>query len=450
MVSSTDSLPHTFASFLILSSYLNRVIQELIRSRQKYCIIGLHRFEWFPFIMITFKAHLKTCDLDFAAAANRTLWLLGQLDDIAKQRPATLLSLLYFTRSFKATDPRDHVFALLGLASDSNDFPEPNYEMTVEQLYQAISSSLVRQGNGFLMLRLAGIRPTNLHMPSWVVDWRDLDIHYSCKQFTSFCSGGSDGRVELGTDPSIIHVLGKITDRVVAAGQPFKTGKSLWERLEEYIVDCTTAFQDLYECATGTLAIQKDLASLISFDMKCDTNYKFQEACLFTQEHHQDQQCQDMVALDDSTFKQVSLMYYRFYLKKLDRWLSKINKRGRMGRLSRFGHRLKLVETPRTLAEDAIADGIAKTSAEENCLRYKFFHDSTRPIITEKGRLSLAPFLTEKGDVVCVIHGAKAPFVLRPCEDGTYRIVGEAYVRDIMFGEALKEDDCPVAEILIR
>lgn len=75
---------------------------------------------------------------------------------------------------------------------------------------------------------------------------------------------------------------------------------------------------------------------------------------------------------------------------------------------------------------------------------------STRIIVTRKGRLGLAPSVSQPGDVVAIIQGARAPFVLRQCDDRRrFHIVGQAYVRNLMSGEALERRGFSFKDFLI-
>ena len=152
----------------------------------------------------------------------------------------------------------------------------------------------------------------------------------------------------------------------------------------------------------------------------------------------------------DGTPKQIALIYSRFLLNKVDKWISCRGQRFGVSHLSTLCQKIRPVETPRILAEDGVINGFKKTPLDGALRRLNFFRPTTRPIMTHNRRLGLAPALTEVEDVVCVILGAKAPFILRPSADGTYKIVGEAYVRDIMFGETLTDDQYPLDDILIR
>jgi hypothetical protein len=59
-----------------------------------------------------------------------------------------------------------------------------------------------------------------------------------------------------------------------------------------------------------------------------------------------------------------------------------------------------------------------------------------RLIITSRGFLAMCPRATQKDDLICVLRGGKAPFVLRK-EGKHYTLIGECYVDGIMYGEIL-------------
>ena len=63
--------------------------------------------------------------------------------------------------------------------------------------------------------------------------------------------------------------------------------------------------------------------------------------------------------------------------------------------------------------------------------------DRRRLGITRRGHLMLGPEIAETGDLVCVVFGAKTPYVFRRLTDGTYQYIGDCYVHGIMDGEAM-------------
>lgn len=62
-------------------------------------------------------------------------------------------------------------------------------------------------------------------------------------------------------------------------------------------------------------------------------------------------------------------------------------------------------------------------------------------IKTRQGRLGIAPSHAEIGDCICILFGCNVPILLRKDLFGTYQLVGESYIYGIMDGEALDVRD---------
>jgi hypothetical protein len=113
-----------------------------------------------------------------------------------------LLTLLHRFRSWEATNPRDKVYALLGLGADSNDSGElqPDYNLPVAQLYQNVAEYMLSRYNSPSVLTYAmpkrepqaapaepegwvswlwhQFQPPEIvrnvrEIPSWCPDWRE-------------------------------------------------------------------------------------------------------------------------------------------------------------------------------------------------------------------------------------------------------------------------------------
>jgi hypothetical protein len=87
----------------------------------------------------------------------------------------SLLPLLQVTRHHQATNPIDYIYGLFGVAMDAVDFQEPNYSLSVAEVYTQIVLNWIRRDNnlkfleGFSMSRQ--IEPGSLGLPSWVPNW---------------------------------------------------------------------------------------------------------------------------------------------------------------------------------------------------------------------------------------------------------------------------------------
>lgn len=53
--------------------------------------------------------------------------------------------------------------------------------------------------------------------------------------------------------------------------------------------------------------------------------------------------------------------------------------------------------------------------------------------VFDAGFFGLGPPDIQIGDMVCLFYGAQTPFVIRPCEGGRFRLVGDAFVKDVMY-----------------
>ncbi len=60
--------------------------------------------------------------------------------------------------------------------------------------------------------------------------------------------------------------------------------------------------------------------------------------------------------------------------------------------------------------------------------------------ITAKGRMGLVLDSANEGDDICILCGGLAPFVVRQVHHG-YSTVGEAYIRGVMYGETMNDND---------
>lgn len=71
---------------------------------------------------------------------------------------------------------------------------------------------------------------------------------------------------------------------------------------------------------------------------------------------------------------------------------------------------------------------------------FQYYCNNRRFFVTEGGYWGIGPAAMQKGDVCAVLIGADVPFVLRPtATEGTYRLVGQAYIYGIMYGEVMQQ-----------
>jgi hypothetical protein len=85
----------------------------------------------------------------------------------------------------------------------------------------------------------------------------------------------------------------------------------------------------------------------------------------------------------------------------------------------------------------------AQTPTDGGAARFlvRFWTDRVSHVLflTRSGMFGLGPTGMRADDVVVVLHGSSVPFVLRPAEDGLWRLVGECYIYDVNEGRAVRE-----------
>ncbi|KAK5709982.1 hypothetical protein LTR17_019311 [Elasticomyces elasticus] len=104
-------------------------------------------------------------------------------------------------KSFEASDPRDYIFALLGLTNcvsgnpsaspvDQDTYKRPlpfsvDYTMSVSEVFQQATKYILNSDRSLLLLSESGssnLPPSDPLLPSWTIDWRTWRRHRSFSQ----------------------------------------------------------------------------------------------------------------------------------------------------------------------------------------------------------------------------------------------------------------------------
>jgi hypothetical protein len=70
-------------------------------------------------------------------------------------------------------------------------------------------------------------------------------------------------------------------------------------------------------------------------------------------------------------------------------------------------------------------------------------------ILTEDQKLGLTNWSAEKDDVVAVLHGSGVPIILRNIANNLYEVIGQAYIEDIMSGNAVTWEEDAADEFIL-
>lgn len=348
---------------------------------------------------------------------------------IAKHRearmPHSLQELLLFCRGFEATDNRDIIFALLGIASESgNHVLPPSYGSSVEEVFTMWTRDLMISDNLLTLLHAAGIgNPRVLKkLPSWVPDltvkFESSDAKttvFGQKAFAGLYKAGGAFEVSVRSDyeKNQLIVKGEIIDTVdyVAPPRP-----AVRDHEEVSIMRPDRIRRNKW--AQDTMALIKSL-------LPYPTGESFHD------------------------------VYWRTLIANMDLDMT-VPPPGFFDNFDRYIEWDELAVDCKSRDETRERGEAAGITLEDRVKHSKFDfstpHVGNRVLFTTSfGYAGLGPPEFEKGDLVCIVHGAAAPFLLRKStgppieddesaegqEDQTYVLVGECYIHGLMDGEGM-------------
>lgn len=392
------------------------VFQEAVVSPKIVFLMGSYHFPWDQVVRILFL--FQTSDsAKFTARMRRTFELLGRMNSsrhlYAEQKKIPLAILLKEGSGAKCSNPRDLIYSLLGMAEEEKTAVPIDYTVPVSTLFVDTTRFLVRRHKNLAVLATIEDMRIATNLPSWTPDWsfgtfaHCLDITPEVRPSYYNAAKGFAHRALLSEVSTYLVVNGKVVDSV------------------QEVLDHN--FENLH-CE--------------------DILNKFPVKKVFENLH--------------------SYLERRAYLKPPHRTLLAAVIRSMIG-----GHILFAsdVEYLRRLPPDAdVAEMFVEYSEKllllsttethrEMSWHGKSFQDSPElQVITtmiliatnvcEKRRIvfnrrfpiGLAPRNTRPGDLICILHGATVPCVLRP-EGEFFRWIGNCYVNAIMHGEAVEWEE---------
>lgn len=309
---------------------------------------------------------------------------------------AMLTSLMTTSKELLTSEPRDHVYGLLGLWNQKAGLGElpaelrPDYDEPIGHIYRNATRVAIDYSRSLEVWSLISHRHEESLDPSKLSWALALDTPYDHQQdpstfYHDFNANDDQPLVPLLQDPTdqdIIQVFGIVIEQILEVTKPFSFEEySVQESRIAWFSDAVTKVQSH---STYTTAYADILTRLLA-----------------------------MIHLQSGWTKD-ALVFFRL-LGFLDGLKSVY-----------IDPEIDEVQGSSAALEEEL------TPAMNQCLNRKAF-------ITQSGSLGLGPKLTKSGDYVVVLYGGNAPFVLRPSSGPEWRLVGECYFKGVMGGEAMRE-----------
>ncbi|KAM0723418.1 hypothetical protein Q7P37_000404 [Cladosporium fusiforme] len=324
-----------------------------------------------------------------------------------------LLDLLFMSRDLGASDPRDKIYALLGLGRHD---VSPDYSMSPYSVYTDFALQMIGMVTNEAAKRHTLGQDMNANDP----EVRRAMIMLSCagrhnqKPCSELASWVPDWSVELKARPFIFGV-----GRHYSAGGS-RLGLFDWSP-DGGLQICGKVFDTIHQVGTVNL----DYINLDFTSSHDDISTWWHEAqtIALTRTVRSPGSSAHLDALD-ALRRDLLICKHGYYT-------------GGEQHSSRNGTLLDESESPSEPIHSAMRTLVLGPTRG----RVMF--------VSASGWVGLAPLGSQHGDVVFVGVGADVPFVLRPCENW-FELVGECYVQGIMDGEAMEMDWIGVQDVMIR
>lgn len=300
-----------------------------------------------------------------------------------------LTHLLISERDKGATNARDKIYALLGISEMSTCCQfYPDYAITINELYTAVSAKLIQQSRGLRILSSSQPRYSTRNLPSWVPDWSQPWRGGIDRRDRFSASKSLEPQVQVSTDNKTLTLHGVKLD---AIRRTYKISFNDWT-----YVDFLDPVADILKAEATRLGLRGHYC----------TGQRYFEVLLDI-----------LVAGRGLRVMQTDLTRFASYASAGDFEWNPLN--------------------PHKRRWDLIKQNLAWSNGEWDMFE------------TVSGLLGLGPTNASPGDVVCIFGGANVPFILRSWEENGYKLIGECYVHGFMEGQCGSERNARVEEITI-
>jgi hypothetical protein len=345
-------------------------------------------------------------------------------------------------KKFHATNQKDKVYSLLGLAAESTNpytMPTaliPDYTIDLQQTYMNVTRYfLENEGSLAILTRTRGTqesisRKRRQHdfgeWPSWLPDWSDFGVHDRelRKSFSWIHYGDTTKPARLGF-PKQYRAAGDLTLRMHTSPDPNTL------RLSGLRVDKIKQALQMSNAATFVDAFKNTFDAVmlrILTLIRPLTQHAFE---IWTTQLIKSTTA-DQQPLSGRTWEQGLKDGYAYLHSLLS---------GQPSLLNLATRHVPTQTEALVWLQQAAEDG---DPAQYAALARNFCYDRSF-VVTEAGRLGIGPSDSRVGDSVAVIPGGGVPYLLRP-DGAAWTFVGEAYINGIMSGEMV--EGCVVMEAL--
>jgi hypothetical protein len=325
----------------------------------------------------------------------------GSLCTTKKHRGASeseITTLLLNTYQFQATDPRDKVYSLLGLATEQDRTAlKPDYNKSIEQVFIDTATYILSADSVHINILAFNTNSRSPNLPSWVSDWSLSTRRWPLWMPGAYnACGGSRPVVNFNEKTGVLGVTGVIVDEITDCDEKSRTDMEQKSSIDQTKSEILDNIEYLLE------RVIKENVSLKLDELRpsrSDALWRtvITDRSLYGTAYLRSQKCPAPVS----------------YGNKYEVYRRRASIPGNFMPELPFNQRWQAFTAPLV-----------------NSLQF----GDQRFFITQSGRIGLGPFQLRRGDLVVIMFGADMPFILRD-KGSCYTHLGCAYIHGIMHGE---------------
>jgi hypothetical protein len=421
------------------------IIQEVAVSSEVEIICGSASVTWDALINA-----IIACDaLNIRTMNYKANWQKpGQIELARRSVKETiyenLLGLLVRYRSFHATDPRDKIFALLGLVDpkevhENIVIPDYRTEFRVEDAYISLACTILRTSGNLDLLSALGAE-TNLQstLPSWVPDWSDPGhvspfIDFSTPEKFS-ASLGTISHPTFSQEKRSVGLQGHMVDSVDVVGMvssEYTEESPTTEQLVTLSQLLRLMMSALYEgCKDAWAFMNWETITEARSGRTCLTGEDMLEVYWRTF-------MGGLIPEDENSWtEQKAILEQMVWEQRLPSYLHLHH--------SAFTYVPAMIFLSVAIAVLYTLGLYGSRMYSPNIRSPQVHHSHNRRMFkTRGGYIGIGPKAMKHGDKIVLCKGARVPFIIRPNGHGQeYHLIGDCYVHGMMSGECFNDEIC--------
>ncbi|KAE9368220.1 HET-domain-containing protein [Stipitochalara longipes BDJ] len=396
----------------------------------------LRASEFFASTYDNFCTLCTPCRSGLSAYTQQIGGIIAHRNAIEQGRQADLLECVVRHRSRRATDPRDKVYAFLGLsATFQAEMVVPDYAKTIEEVYVDFAFQTLNMNGPRVLLHVGDCEQSQYQLPSWAPDWTaarptsygDIMMVTRELRYALFDACGKElASATFYSDipPGVLGYEGVLVDSVLHVGEvhPWKSWSpdssvlKQWEDLaalekdpeRPYVTQQCTLKEAFWRTILGDTVIMGQFRGSKYSRAGPEHENCFWQSWNFTMKSELDEEA-----------KKSAFMSNNIGTVKIDGGA--------------------LWESPSIIQ--------VRGSIPVAVLGRRFF-------VTKTGYIGIGPSKIQEGDEIWVVASCKVPIIARKCagEEGVklitddtifplYTLVGDCYVHGVMDGEKTRSWD---------